>query len=173
MALANNYSLDLPSDVRGDMCRRLRCLVPHHVQQFFDCLHERLRRARRREASLGDVEQAYVEEMLGPRGQIDLDHYESRLKTVLGTRLYRIGLELLAEAAVQGGTLPRTAVDQYRKRFPAEADSDPAPVDSVLIVLEHDGYLARQDRDYRFVSGLLEDWWRARHSQHFVPIGQR
>ena len=172
-ALASNYSLDLPSDVRGDMCRRLRCNVLHHVQQFFDCLHERLRHARRREASLEDVEQAYVEEMLGPRGQIDLDHYESRLKTVLGTGLYRIALELLTEAAVQGGTLPRTAVEQHRERFPAEADADPAPVESVLNVLEHDGYLARQDGDYRFVSGLLEDWWRARHGQYFVPIGQR
>ena len=172
-ALASNYSLDLPSDVRGDMCRRLRCNVPHHVQQFFDCLHERLRHARRREASLEDVEQAYAEEMLGPRGQIDLDHYESRLKTVLGTRLYRIALELLTEAAVQGGTLSRTAVEQYRERFPAEADADQAPVESVLNVLEHDGYLARQDGDYRFVSGLLEDWWRARHGQYFVLIGQR
>ena len=24
-----------------------------------------------------------------------------------------------------------------------------------------------------FVSGLLEDWWRARHGRHFVPIQQR
>ncbi len=170
-ALANNYSLDLPPDVRGAMCRRLRCNIPHHVQQFFDCLHERLRRERRREASLQDIEHAYADDMLGPRGQIDLDHYESRLKMVLGTSLYRIALELLTEAAVQGGTLPAAAVDQYRERFPA--DADPPPVESVLQVLEHDGYLARQDGGYGFVSGLLEDWWHARHGRHFVPIGQR
>ena len=172
-ALAKSYSLDLPPDVRRDMCHRLRCNVPHHVQQFFDGLHEHLRRARRRAASLGDVERAYAEEMLGPRGQINLDHYESRLKMVLGTGLYRIALELLTEAAVQGGTLPGTAVDRYRERFPVEADADSAPVESVLNVLEHDGYLARQDRGYRFVSGLLEDWWHARYGWHFVPIGQR
>ena len=172
-ALAANYSLNLPSDVRRDMCRRLRCNVPHHVQQFFDCLHEHLRRARRREAALADVEHAYAEEMLGPRGQIDLDHYESRLKTVLGTGLYRIALELLTEAAVGGGTLPRTAVELYRRRFPPEDDGDPRPVESVLNVLEHDGYLARRDRGYRFVSGLLEDWWRARHGRYFVPIDRR
>ena len=92
---------------------------------------------------------------------------------VLGTGLYRIALELLTEAAVQGGTLPGTAVDRYRERFPVEADADSAPVESVLNVLEHDGYLARQDRGYRFVSGLLEDWWHARYGWHFVPIGQR
>ena len=56
---------------------------------------------------------------------------------------------------------------------PASADDDPVPVESVLNVLEHDGYLARQGDDYRFVSGLLEDWWCARHGRHFVPIDQR
>lgn len=172
-ALANNYSLDLPPDVRREMCRRLRCNVPHHVQQFFDCLHEHLRRARRRVASLADVEHAYTEEMLGPRGQIDLDHYESRLKMVLGTGLYRVALELLTEAAVGGGTLPNTAVDLYRRRFPPEEDGDPTPVESVLNVLEHDGYLARRDHGYRFVSGVLEEWWRARHGRYFVTIDRR
>ena len=34
-ALAENCGLDLPLAVRQDMCRRLRCLVPHHVQRFF------------------------------------------------------------------------------------------------------------------------------------------
>ena len=172
-ALANNYSLDLPPEIRRGMCRRLRCNIPHHVQQLFDCLHEFLRRAGRREASEEDVERAYREEMLGPRGQIDLDHYESRLKMVLGPGLYRIALELLTEAAVEGGTLSGAAIDRYRQRYPAPADADPAPVESVLNVLEHDGYRARLDPGYRFVSGLLEDWWRARHGRHFVPIGRR
>ena len=128
------------------MCRRLRCNIPHHVQQFFDCLHEFLRRAGRREASEEDVERAYREEMLGPHGQIDPDHYESRLKMVLGPGLYRIALELLTEAAVEGGTLSGSAVDRYHERFPAPADADPAPVESVLNVLEHDGYRVGSSR---------------------------
>lgn len=32
--LAETYELDLSPEIRADMCRRLRCLVPHHVQQF-------------------------------------------------------------------------------------------------------------------------------------------
>ena len=40
-------------------------------------------------------------------------------------------------------------------------------------MLEHDGYLAPYGDGYRFVSGLIEDWWRTRHGRHFVPIGQR
>ena len=41
------------------MCRRLRCLVPHHVQQFFDYLDEDLRMEGRRSATLADVERVY------------------------------------------------------------------------------------------------------------------
>ncbi len=50
----------------------------------------------------------------------------------------------------------------------------PVPIDDVLRVLEHDGYLEPWgDDEYRFVSGLLEDWWRARHGRHFVPVARR
>ena len=68
--LARTYGLDLPLDIRQEMCRRLRCLIPHHVQQFFDNLHEDLRRAGRREAAMEDVERVYTNEMLGVRGQM-------------------------------------------------------------------------------------------------------
>ena len=162
-ALAETYGLDLPPAVRLDMCRRLRCQVPHHVQQFFDNLHEDLRHAGRRKASLEDVDRVYTGEMLGVRGQMGLEHYESRLRMVLGNAGYPIAIEILTEAAVNSGLLPGAAIGRYREYVPADTETDPVPVDDVLRVLEHDGYLARQDDGYRFVSGLLEDWWRIRH----------
>ena len=113
-ALAEAYGLDFPASVRSDMCRRLRCPIPHHVQLFFDCLHEYLRRADRSGATLDDVEHAYREDMLGARGQMDLDHYETRLKSTLGNHGYRIALELLTEAAVGG----RIAARRRRRTVP-------------------------------------------------------
>ena len=172
-ALAETCQLDLPLAAREKMCRRLRCLVPHHVQRFFDSLDEALRLAGRRQASVDDVERVYTDEMLGVRGQADLDHYESRLKLVLGPDCYRDALDLLTEAAVNGGVLQRGAIVRYNENFRARAAGDPVPLDDVLRVLEHDGYLEPQGDDYRFVSGLLEDWWRARHERHFVPFEQR
>ncbi len=175
--LANSYCLDLPLPVRLEMCRKLRCQIPHHVQQFFDNLHEDLRSAGRSEATMTDVERVYTTEMLAVRGQMDLDHYESRLKMVLGREVYGIALEILTEAAVDDGQLSSDVVDRYREYFQgraqAETEADPVPIEDVLYVLEHDGYLERQGDGYRFVSGLLEDWWRARHSRHFVPIKLR
>ena len=175
-ALAEAYGIDLPAAVRGDMCRRLRCQIPHHVQLFFECLHEYLRRADRSEATLDDVERAYREDMLGARGQMDLDHYETRLKSALGNRGYRIALDLLTEAAVGGGLLHDDAVGLYREFFGArnaEAEGNAITVEEVLRQLEHDGYLERGDEGLRFVSGLLEDWWDARHGRYFVPVFDR
>ena len=188
-ALGETYRIDLPLDVRRGMCRRLRCQVPHHVQRFFDVLHEDLRRAGRRAASLEDVERVYDREMLGIRGQTDLPHYEDRLRMVLGVHGYRVALEMLTEAANNRGRLPGDAVRRYGESLADEArvrrevrrgldrevrqreslaggtPADPPLVEDVLHVLEHDGYLARQGDGYRFVSGLLEDWWRVRYGR--------
>ena len=176
-ALAQTYRLDLPLDVRREMCRRLRCLIPHHVQQFFDNLHEHLRRAGRGEATIDDVRRVYRTEMLGVRGQMDLEHYEGRLRMVLGREGYRTALEILTEAAVNDGPLRDDTIGRYREFLHGgskdETEADPVPVEDVLRVLEHDGYLERHGDGYRFISGLLEDWWRARHGGHFVSIEGR
>lgn len=58
-------------------------------------------------------------------------------------------------------------------RFETIFVDHPVPIDDVLRVLEHDGYLEPRGDGCRFVSGLLEDWWRARHGRHFVPIERR
>ena len=139
-------------------------------------MHEYLRRAGRNSASLDDVERVYRDEMLGARGQMDLDHYETRLKFTLGSLGYRMALDLLTEAAVDGGILRDAAVGLYREYFEAqnaEAHGNAIAVEEVLRQLEHDGYLERMDESFRFVSGLLEDWWRARHGLYFAPIALR
>lgn len=104
--LAANYGVELPVAVREAVCHRLRCCIPHHIQQFFDALHRQLRLAGRTDATLEDADTAYRHDMLAARGQIDMDHYEERLKLVLGTDAYRVALELLARAASEGSLSP-------------------------------------------------------------------
>ena len=174
-ALAEFYKLGLAPEVRRQMCRKLRCCIPHHVQMFFDRMHEHLRRTERRDAALDDVERVYEQELLGVRGQVDLQHYEGRLEMVLGRAGYTVALEILTATAVDGDISAET-VDRYRSWFSTRdaQDGDGAPaVDHVLHVLQHDGYLEPKDGGYRFVSGLLEDWWRGRYGQRFVPVLDR
>ena len=169
-ALARGQGVNLSEEVRGEMCRRLRCCVPHHVQQFFHHLHQHLVKNQGNETAVADVEQVYEHELLSVRGQIDLVHYEDRLRMVLGNRSYTVALGLLTEAAVNGGLLAHETVRCYREMSPSSPDDEEVSVDHVLYSLEHDGYLESVDGGYGFVSGLLEDWWRARHGQYFTPI---
>ncbi len=172
-ALANSYGLKLSEDVRREMCRRLRCCVPHHVQQFFDSLHEHLRRDGRNVATVDDVSVVYERDLLSIRGQIDLEHYETRLRMTLGTYGYRTAIDLLTEAAVNEGLLTHEAIRLHLVAAPLSNSEVDVQVDDILYSLEHDGYLERQEDGYYFVSGLLEDWWRARHGHFFTPIAER
>ena len=165
-ALAEFYDIALSPEIRQDMCRRLRCCIPHHVQMFFDKLHDHLRRTGRNDASPEDAERVYLHEMLSVRGQVDMQHYEGRLETVLGRTGYPIALEILTGTAVRG-RLEDDTVDRYRAHFAAGIEDGVPSVEDVLHVLEHDGYLEWQDSGYRFVSGLLEDWWRDRYGGNF------
>lgn len=174
-SLAANYGLSLPDAVNREICRRLRCLVPHHVQQFFDHLHEHLRKAGRSEAKLDDVELVYRNEMLSVRGQMNNEHYQSRLRLALDETEYPIALELLTEASVGDGLLSKESIALYRERYKAAAESD-GPflnLEDILYLLEHDGYLVRNEDGYAFLSGFLQDWWQARNGRNFVPIAER
>ena len=91
---------------------------------------------------------------------------------VLGDKGYGTALELLTEAAVNDGLLTDKAVRSYRDALESSHDAAVA-IEDVLYSLEHDGYLQRQADGYEFVSGLLEDWWRARHGRYFTPIEGR
>lgn len=167
--LARTYRIDLPPRVRRAMCRRLRPCIPHHVQQFFDAIHRHLTLEGKSEATLRDAETAYREDMLGSRGRIDMDHYEERLKLVLGIEGYRVALELLARTAAKG-FLEKEAIEMYRQAIAFLGDGSADQIPHVLDVLEHDGYLQIQPNGYRFESGLLEDWQRARCGLPFLEF---
>ena len=173
-SLALNYGVSLPEQVRADMCKRLRQCVPHHVQQFFDHVHQHIRSEGRSDATIEDVEQVYRRDMLGPHGQMAMQHYEERLRTALGNKEYAIATDLLTEGAMNSGSLTGSAVRKYAEQLRARGNRDAAEtIRDTLYLLEHDGYLERQGDGYRFVSGLLEDWWRGRHGMFFTPIEDR
>ena len=157
--LADSYGLDFSTEVRSAMCQQLRSCIPHHVQQYFDAVQRRLRLARRTKASLEDVELAYRDDMLGARGRIELDHYEDRLKLILGPRGYPVALEILARTA-RSGTWTAENRLRYEDDLRILGEGGETTMPLVLDVLEHDGYLAKREDGYRFESGLLEDWQR-------------
>ena len=169
--LATSYGLDLPVEVRRAMCQRLRSCIPHHVQQYFDAVHRRLRLARRTKALLEDAEEAYRHDMLRTRGRIDMDHYEDRLRLILGRDGYPVALEILARTARRGIWTPENRQD-YEEELRELGEGGAAAMSFVLDVLEHDGYLGRSEDGLRFESGFLEDWQRVSLGLQPVPLDE-
>ena len=133
---------------------------------FFDKMHEYLRDAAgREEASQEDVEWVYVHEHAGRPGAGRIcSTTRAGWGLILGRTGYPVALEILTATAVKG-RLDGDAVELLSRayslrRWTGKRARASRRSRDVLHVLQHDGYLERYDNIYRFVSGLLEDWWR-------------
>ena len=122
--------------------------------------------------TVADVDTVYRMELLGPPGQNDLVHYETRLKEGLDDDSYRIAMEILAEAATQEIFTP-TARRCLEKLYAWVLDDASGRIGDVIDILVQDGYLETVDHGYRFPSRLLKDWWSARFRDHHTPLLQR
>lgn len=170
--LAASYGLEVEEGVAEAVYDALGIGIPHHVQSFFARLRDFAIMRRRDSVTLADVDEVYRNELLGPRGQGDLVHYETRLKDGLDDGNYDIAMEILAEAATLGVFAPAARSCLERLYFPV-LDNVPGRISGTLEVLVHDGYLKEDERGYRFPSLLLKDWWCARFRDHQVPLRDR
>ena len=119
-----------------------------------------------------DVAEAYRNGLLGPWGQGDLIHYETRLRAALGEESFAIAMEILAETATQGvfsESARRIMENQLHDRFTDGSER----IRQILGVLEHDGYLAQYPDGHRFEFKLLRDWLKARYSPYHLPLSDR
>lgn len=98
--------------------------------------------------TMEDVDNVYRTALLGPSGQNDLVHYETRLGEALEAESYTIAMEILAEAAIQERFTPsaRRCLEQL---YTPVVDDAPGHIADVLEVLVHDGYLKASDDGFR------------------------
>ena len=144
--------------------------IPFHVQSFFARLQEYYVTRKLERVRVTDIPIVYSQELLGPSGQSDLMHYETRLKDGLTDTDYAIAMAILAEAAAQTEFAPSTRQELERLYAPMLPDASER-IGDALEILEHDGYLESSDGSYRFQSRLLKDWWSARFSG-YQPLNQ-
>ena len=170
--LAESYGLQVEDGVAGAVFDKLGIGIPHQVQSFFARLRDFARIQVRDRVTVDDVAEVYRTELLGPSGQGDLTHYETRLADALDDGRRRIAMEILAEAAVQD-VFTADARRALERLHTALFDDAPARVREVLDLLEHDGYLDRGPDGHGFSSRLLKDWWAARFRDHHTPLADR
>ena len=170
--LAASHGLTLEGDVGDAVYASLGVGIPHHVQSFFARLREHAIMQGRDVLRVEDVGEVYRNSLLGPSGQSDLVHYETRLKEALDDESYSLAMEILAEAAVERHFTVR-AESSLAALYAELVGETPRRIADVLEVLVYDGYLTRGEDGYRFSSHLLKDWWAARFRGHHVALEKR
>ena len=170
--LAESHDLPIEHGVADAVYDALGTGIPHHVQSFFARLQEFTIMHERDRVTVEDVDTVYRTALLGPSGQNDLVHYETRLKEGLEDERYAIAMEILAEAAIRERFTPsaRRCLEQLYASVVGDA---PGLVADILEVLVHDGYLEDGEDGFRFPSRLLKDWWSARFRDHYIPLKER
>ena len=171
-SLAESYKLQVEDGVANAVYDALGVGIPHHVQSFFARLRDHATMQGRDRVTVEDVEDVYRTGLLGPSGQNDLVHYETRLKEALEDENHTIAMEILAEAATQGVFTPgaRRCLEGLYARVVEDAQERIA---DTLEILMHDGYLEGSDDGYCFPSRLLKDWWSSRFRDHHIPLEDR
>ena len=170
--LAESHDLRVEEGVAEAVYDSLGIGIPHQVQCFFARLRDFAFMHERESVTVADVGEVYQNELLGPRGQSDLVHYETRLRDGLEDGNYSIAMEILAEAATQGVFAP-TARIRLGQVYAKVLDNVPGRISDTLEVLVHDGYLEAGESGFRFPSLLLKDWWSARFRDHHAPLLDR
>ena len=170
--LAESYGLQVEDGVASAVYDALGLGIPHHVQSFFARLRDHATMQDRDWVTVGDVEEVYRTELLGPSGQNDLMHYETRLKEGVEEKSYSIVMEILAEAAIQE-VFTSGAQRCLERLYSAVVDDAAGRIMDALDILVHDGYLEAGLDGYRFPSRLLKDWWAARFRDHHIPLERR
>ena len=170
--LATSHRLGVEDGVSSAVYDALGIGIPHHIQSFFARLRDFATMQARDRVAVDDVDEVYRTALLGPSGQNDLVHYETRLKEALDEESHSIAMEILAEAAT-AGAFTQGARRSLEAGYSKVIDSASERIADALEVLVHDGYLEAAEGDYRFPSRLLKDWWLARFRDHHVPLEQR
>ena len=170
--LAESHELRVEDGVAESVYEALGIGIPHHVQSFFARLRDFTTMQGRDRVTVVDVADVYRHALLGPSGQNDLVHYETRLKEGLEDESYSIAMEILAQAATRDVFTPgaRRSLEWLYANVVGDAQERIA---DALDVLVHDGYVEAGPDGHRFPSRLLKDWWSARFRDHHVPLERR
>jgi hypothetical protein len=161
--LGEAYDMPLDAVARSRMCERIGWLAPYYLQLLFASVYEEFRPGSP-PVTPDDVDGAY-ERLLRPTRELYFAAWEERLARQLGPPDDRRAVVLLDAVAESEAGLE---VERLGALLAAEI-ADPGPRAEVfhylLRILEHDGYLVRDNGRCVFRSPLLRDYWRKRREQ--------
>jgi len=104
------------------------------------------------------IEEVYSSKLLGADGKGYFEYYRSRLEGHYGGMMAKAAEEILREACIADGGLPKQlAFDLFRE---ATGMDDERRFTDLIFELENDFYIKVDGENIRFQSKVLRDWWR-------------
>lgn len=174
LAISAEYGLEMNETHARRMIGNLGYCIPHYVQVYFDNLYRTCRLRGDTKVDNELVDAVYRTRMLSVQGHVELSHLEERLKFVVGPELHPFALELLSEVAIVG-VLTQEAAAIICRGYSFKERTTISVLRDILNILEHDLYIAKvpDKEEYRPVSKLVSDWWKARFGFTYVPALNR
>ncbi len=173
-ALANQYDMPVEPGAPEAMIELMGIAIPHHVQLFFRHAWQAWRRGEIEGLHLATIESVYHNRVTrSSRGHVELAHLEERLRLQLDDQEYPLAIDLLTETAVTGALTPEASMFLARDHFIDQPDESLVVLRTLLMILEHDGYVQRSGEKRVFASKLIRDWWAGRFSLGYVPVAER
>lgn len=136
---------------------QLGIYIPAHIQRCWARLSAHLQQAGKSQATLADAEQVFRGTILRSDSNSMISHYESRLQETLGAEYYSVAIQLL-DKMCDGKPLTATKISFFKGKSSNNVD-----IHYILSVLDHDGYLDKdQANNWIFNDSLLRKWWQQR-----------
>jgi hypothetical protein len=154
-ALAKEYGLELPEEVRRHVLDRVGWLVPYYLQLVFDKIRDC------KKPTAAEVDDA-IDNLLNAQHKGLFDYWRQRLFDELGRPDGDHAAALLHPASRAPEGVRRSILKQALGKAIADADKREEKVRYLLDVLENDGYLVEEERRWRFRSPLLRGFWLRR-----------
>lgn len=165
-ALANHEDVIFEDHAEQVMVNKLGYCVPHHVQLFFSCVHRHCMLRGDMHFRVVEVNELYEKEMLGLRGHAELTHYEERLSMYFTKDRLVLVRAILTETAISG-ILSIPVLLELREEYASKETCSDDELAEIISILQHDGYLRKNNEGYVFESELLKDWWKKAHEEFY------
>lgn len=152
--LVKDASIVVNDGCRDYILNRLKQLIPYYIQLIIEECDDLLYAEQRRELAQEDIDKAWFNIINDHKHFSDWD---DRLKSYFPDD-YAFFVDVLKVCAHHNSVSIQEVYDMAVK-FDLTIEYK-AKIDDVLI---KDGYLHQEEKEFKFVSPLLQEWWKNRH----------
>ena len=156
--LASSYSIGWSPELSAKLFDLVGAPVPYFIHIFFSELGQ-MPPATRAQITIDQLEQVYIQRVLGPTCRHYFEHYGRRLKRY-GKIGEKVSLAMLRAVAGNGRISRPALFDVYAKARGRGAEDQ--EFDELMADLEYDWYLSLDPdtNEFFFRLKVMQDWWR-------------